>query len=194
MAINIFEHLNKIDDRVYYFSTVEFLCSNIYLLFEKPVINSNFIMIDAGNGIPKIPVEPRITLLTHGHYDHTKGIDLSWKNVYLHEMDLLAPEDLTNLFYVPNNALPLKFEELKVFDYNFEIYHTPGHTKGSVCILEKNLKILFSGDTYFGNGIFGRTDLGGNLDDLQRSINLISELDYDILCPGHGEIIYNENY
>jgi hydroxyacylglutathione hydrolase len=52
---------------------------------------------------------------------------------------------------------------------------------------------LFSGDTVFANGSFGRTDLpGGNSAELKESITKLSTLDVERLYPGH-EIIVEEN-
>ncbi len=70
----------------------------------------------------------------------------------------------------------------------FEVIHTPGHTEGSICLLDRKEKILFSGDTIFNRGI-GRTDLeGGDYDSIMKSIReKLMELDDDIrIFPGHG--------
>ena len=63
---------------------------------------------------------------------------------------------------------------------------TPGHTKGSMCILLDN--ILFTGDTLF-KGSYGRFDLkGGNYMELVSSLNYLRKLDKDILVlAGHGD-------
>lgn len=195
MAINFFEKLIKISDRVYYFSTDEFLCSNIYALFEDNTIEkSRFALIDSGNGFVNISREPEIVFLTHNHIDHTKGVKENWKNVFIHEKDYEIPKEFQNISYVPINAKKINSEKLKIFEFELEIFHTPGHTEGSICILEKKNRILFSGDTYFGNGIFGRTDLGGDIEKMKKSLDFIESLDYEILCPGHGEISINEHF
>ena len=49
-----------------------------------------------------------------------------------------------------------------------KVYHTPGHTKGSLCYLYR--KQLFTGDTLFKDGV-GRTDLiGGSTASLNKSL------------------------
>ena len=40
------------------------------------------------------------------------------------------------------------------------VLHTPGHTEGSVCLLDPDAGLLFSGDTLFAGG-WGRVDLPG---------------------------------
>ena len=68
------------------------------------------------------------------------------------------------------------------------IIHTPGHTPGSICILDESSGDLISGDTVFTDGGFGRFDFpGGSLDELVRSIERLSALDIQGLYPGHGE-------
>jgi glyoxylase-like metal-dependent hydrolase (beta-lactamase superfamily II) len=68
------------------------------------------------------------------------------------------------------------------------IIHTPGHTPGSICILDEASGDLISGDTVFTDGGFGRFDFpGGSLDELIRSIERLSVLDIRGLYPGHGE-------
>ena len=68
-----------------------------------------------------------------------------------------------------------------------EIIHTPGHTRGSICIKVQN--ILFSGDTLFYHSV-GRTDLPtGSTDDLRESIRrrLYTLPDDTKVFTGHGE-------
>ncbi|MEM3372793.1 MAG: MBL fold metallo-hydrolase [Candidatus Anstonellales archaeon] len=195
MGIQFFENLIKISDKIYHFSTDEFLCSNIYALFENSNIEkSKFILIDTGSGLVDISRKPEMVLLTHNHSDHTKGVKENWNNVFIHENDLKFKKGFENICYVPKNAEKIKTRKLDIFDFNLEIFHTPGHTEGSICILENKNKILFSGDTYFGNGIFGRTDLGGDLEKMKKSLHFISSLDFEILCPGHGKISVHEHF
>jgi len=69
-----------------------------------------------------------------------------------------------------------------------KIYHTPGHTKGSICLAGDNF--IFTGDTLFKDGC-GRTDLpGGSQKDIEESLEkLLKLLKPGTTCyPGHGEI------
>ncbi len=71
----------------------------------------------------------------------------------------------------------------------FEIYQTPGHSPGSLSIYWKARKALFTGDVIFYGGI-GRTDFAeGNSKLLLQSIERLSQLDTELLLPGHGEIV-----
>jgi hydroxyacylglutathione hydrolase len=72
---------------------------------------------------------------------------------------------------------------------DLQIYHTPGHSPGSICLYWPEKKTLISGDVVFSGGE-GRTDLpGGDADQLKHSIQRLAELDVEIFLPGHGEIL-----
>ena len=76
--------------------------------------------------------------------------------------------------------------ELNIDGLTFKIYHTPGHTQGSVVLNCGNL--LFSGDTLFASSC-GRTDMpGGSMRQMQESLSLLANLplgDDTQVLPGH---------
>ena len=78
---------------------------------------------------------------------------------------------------------------IHIGDIEFKVIHTPGHTKGGICLYIEKEKILFSGDTIF-RGTWGRTDLPtGSFEAVIDSItNRIMTLPEDtIIYPGHGK-------
>ncbi len=80
-------------------------------------------------------------------------------------------------------------EETKNALADWKIIHTPGHTEGGVCLLNKKEKILVSGDTLFYHS-WGRTDLpGGNERELQKSLSaILYEIENDVrIFPGHDK-------
>jgi len=83
----------------------------------------------------------------------------------------------------------VKLQENDLFsfgEFEFKIFHTPGHSPGSMCLYEEKYKILFTGDTVFTNGSFGRVDFPlGNKNDLINSLKKLSELEVEMLLPGH---------
>ncbi len=84
-------------------------------------------------------------------------------------------------------------DEILVGDNKYNIIHTPGHTPASICLYSKKDKTLFSGDTIFSHGSFGRYDLpGGNLQQLKESIKKISKLDVENIYPGHQAYVEGE--
>jgi len=79
-------------------------------------------------------------------------------------------------------------DEIKIGDSVLKVLHTPGHTKGSICLLGKNF--VFTGDTLFKDGC-GRTDLpGSSQKDMENSLEKLSKLlkPGTTVYPGHGEI------
>lgn len=78
-------------------------------------------------------------------------------------------------------------DKIHIGELEFQILHTPGHTKGSICIYCEKERLLFSGDTLF-RGTWGRTDLPtGSFEDIIYSItNKLMVLPEDtIVYPGH---------
>ena len=125
-------------------------------------------------------------ILTHHHYDHTGAVDRI-KNetgcpVYLHREDC----DMYG------NQVDVYMEDSDIIDQDgvqLEVIHTPGHTRGSVCIFDGKDRVCFTGDTIF-NVDLGRTDLeDGSEEQMVRSITeIIDRWPNDIMIyPGHGD-------
>jgi hydroxyacylglutathione hydrolase len=77
---------------------------------------------------------------------------------------------------------------IKVGSTELEVRYTPGHADGSICLVNHEHKIVFSGDVLFRDSV-GRTDLpGGSFDVLNKSIQneLFTLDDVYTVYPGHG--------
>jgi glyoxylase-like metal-dependent hydrolase (beta-lactamase superfamily II) len=137
---------------------------------------------------------------THSHLDHCQANQLvvqksgAWITLSEEEdefrrtlgerlnamLGAKAPE-FTPLFYLKEGELRLGAKN-KV---NLQVFLTPGHSPGSVCLYWPEAKILITGDVVF-YGSIGRTDFpGGSLSVLKNSIERLSQLDVDYLVPGH---------
>ena len=138
---------------------------------------------------------PEYILLTHGHGDHTGGID-DLKAAYP-EIKLVASRKERSFLYdrhasqgkggIKADKEVLDGEELSVGDILMQFLSTPGHTPGGMCIYVKQAGLLFSGDTLFHTSV-GRTDLpGGNFTELMSSIKekLFVLPDDTNVLPGH---------
>ncbi len=139
----------------------------------------------------------KLIVSTHGHWDHVgdnaavaahTGADIA-----VHPDDayrLLKPEPL----YAPFNIVPsvpavelAEGGEVRFGEIRLRVLHTPGHTEGSVCLLNDDEGLLFSGDTLFPGG-WGRVDFpGGSAEAMAESIARLSGLEERLrVLPGHG--------
>jgi len=171
----------KIALHTYMLRIEERTCGTIYMIEE----DGKRLLIDSGDGQVELAFTPDICILTHGHFDHTSGVLPSWKKVLLHpaEFRFGGPH-----IKIPKNAEKNPMAPLSFCSHLLEFFHTPGHTDGSICILDKKTGLLFSGDTKFADGIYGRTDIGGNDKEMEASLALIEKIPYKLLCPGHGQL------
>lgn len=130
-------------------------------------------------------------LLTHGHYDHVGAVAALRREtgckVYLDPADALGDALYPLKASDVDEAWPAS-GSLTIDELTFAIYHTPGHTRGSVVLALG--KLLFCGDTLFA-GSCGRTDMpGGSGIQMQQSLSMLAESDLrnDMqVLPGHGE-------
>jgi len=141
-----------------------------------------------------------LVICTHAHPDHLEAVQLFKKVAVpfaLHavEWDLVKKmqrhmgPDMEKAIAAMTPDIFLKEGDLKVKDLCLEVYHTPGHSPGSVSLLWPEYKALFTGDVVFNQGI-GRTDLpGGNGQQLKASIQKLAGLDVDLVLSGHGDLI-----
>lgn len=132
---------------------------------------------------------------THCHFDHI-GADKALQDefgyeIYMHPLDLQSvlekDADATVASSFGMTVPDLDIKELNEGDMvgDFEVIHTPGHTRGGICLFDG--KSLISGDTVFSGGNFGRTDLPtGNREQMRESILKIADLDAVQLFSGHG--------
>ncbi len=132
-------------------------------------------------------------IFTHLHYDHIGNFDL-----FPNAMLLASKQEIDDFKSMPGKtvldadiaekfkqaqAKLLPIDELKIA--GLEVLHTPGHTRGSICLWMPGKKILFSGDTMMKNSL-GRTDLPTSSPvAMQQSVTKLVGYNFKILCPGH---------
>lgn len=143
--------------------------------------------------------ELKTIILTHCHYDHSGGAaqvaEAFGTKIAIHRDDAALLNNprgsASELFGVkaPSIIPDILLSGSETFG-ELEVIHTPGHTPGGICLYSSLEKVLFSGDTVFPDGSFGRTDLaGGNAQKLIESIKKLTTLDVNIMYPGHEGIV-----
>ena len=123
-------------------------------------------------------LNPKYLVNTHWHDDHTRGNEELAKELSLKIVQHSASDLKNDMTVSDGDSIKFGCSELIV-------YHTPGHSKDSICLVGDGK--IFSGDTLFV-GNCGRIDLpGGSSRELYHSIfDVISNLDDSlIMYPGH---------
>lgn len=137
---------------------------------------------------------PVMILLTHGHFDHCTGVAgllEKWPDlpVYIHEADVtdgVGGELTFRRLDEKNQRYWHEGDTLTVGGLTLRVMETPGHSRGSVCLLVEEQGVIFSGDTLF-RGNCGRCDFpGGDYQAMLRSLARLGRLEgqYQVY-PGH---------
>jgi len=184
------------------------LDTNCYILYNEKSAESIVVdpaaeaekIIDVLNEIRKTP---KVVVLTHTHFDHIgalKDLKDAYKDmkILLHplEKDMLKSQSGFARFFgikikepPPADGLIDEGDVLQLGDDRLEVLYTPGHSSGSISLLNKNDRFIIVGDLLF-QGSIGRTDFpGGSFEEIKRSIQkkVYSLSDDFIILSGHGE-------
>ena len=182
--------------------------TNCYIIFDEE--SRETMVIDPAGDVKEIVNMIKNILkgnlkyiyLTHCHGDHIAGVT-ELKNqcggkILIHRFDSEGLNDVNINLSTIIDLPPIELEADSRIDDNdlihlgkleFQVMHTPGHTKGSTSLYCAEQKCVFSGDTIF-RGTWGRTDLPtGSIEEIMDSITnkLLKLPDNAIVYPGHGK-------
>lgn len=172
-----------------------------FWIFEEEGVRSFFfegvdraMLVDTGFGklpLPDMAAEltglPVFLVNTHTDRDHT-GCNKFFRPVYLHPSEMEhyrneLPEDCRM-----EDVLPLwEGDIIDLGHWRFEVILTPGHTPGSIMLLEREKRMLISGDTIQDDVIF-LFGAGRNMPAFQSSLRRIMDMAdaFDSIWPSHG--------
>ncbi len=189
--------------------------TNIYVVEGKTsalVIDSGYGLFDLKSQLEEITQKPLIAVCTHGHIDHAFGghhFDVIYMSrdelpiyrkhdTYKKQMmenhapdeKLLSREALEEWY----RAKPKRIEFIKPGDLldiggnTLEIVSLRGHTPGSIGILDREHRILFSGDGLC-NYIWMQLPESSYLSEYYEVLNSLSAYaeGFDFICNGHSK-------
>lgn len=150
------------------------------------------LLVDTGFGgdlmaeVRKITDKPIKLVLTHSDGDHTAA-DSQFSERYMH------PSEFST--YIRKNGRPsgcLPIWEGDIFDlgsYKLEVVLIPGHTPGSIALLEREKRFILGGDSIQDNAIYmfgeGR-DLASFAISMKKLIAMSDA--FDTVYPSHGNL------
>ena len=186
------------------FAPKNYFGSNMYLLFsdnECAVIDPSVDYDTVRSRIDGENIKLKYIIVTHSHFDHILKID-SWVQNCPEAIVIVGKEDAPALSDSYLNCYSLYFANEKGYFGSYhtvsggdvltlgkttlKILETPGHTPGSISVLESDK--VFVGDLVFADGGVGRCDFpGGDYTKLIASIKKITALpQHTAMYSGHG--------
>jgi hydroxyacylglutathione hydrolase len=187
---------------------------NIYLVEGSDsamVIDTGMGVADLLAQVMKLTSKPLIVVNTHGHPDHA-GANYQFDKIYIHAADSVdaracnlkasresaaknmlrgaVPDDIDLFKGRENHFRFIGVRNGHIFNLGnrqIEVIETPGHTPGSICLLDKENRLLFTGDndnTLVWLFLPNCSPLSVYYKTLQSLSRRIGE--YNTLYPGHG--------
>src|SRR5690349_22530314 len=104
----------------------------------------------------------KLIVSTHGHWDHIGDnaavAEHTGADIAVHPLDrvrLTDPQPMWAPFEIVPSVPAVELAEggeIRIGSIRLRVLHTPGHTEGSVCLLDADEGHLYSGDTLFAGG------------------------------------------
>jgi hydroxyacylglutathione hydrolase len=178
------------------------------------------LLVDTGWGLGDLPALirqltrlPLIVIHTHGHPDHALGSG-AFSQVYIHPLDeglyhsCFQPAVRTALLahledIIPSTSSPswpprrpqhiIPVGEGDLFDLGgrvIEVIDTPGHTRGSICLLDRSRRWLFSGDSLLSGRVWMHLNESTSLRTYARTLARLEAMSplFDAVLSGHAPL------
>lgn len=184
--------------------------TNCYLVYDNDTREA--IIIDPGEDdtyiiekIQQLDLKPLKIIATHGHFDHILAA-YSIQKTYnipfvIHKNDRFLVSQMASsanhFLGFETHALPPAIDEdiyigvkVKIGNQCLDVIETPGHTPGSISLVDNTRSFVIVGDLVFAGGGVGRNDFSySNAQDLKHSIeSLFSYPSEMIMYSGHGDM------
>lgn len=179
------------------------------------LIDTGITSRDFKKAVQSLTDKPIIVINTHGHGDHT-GNNSDFQTVFIGEREtetLKLHNDITYMknllrrsfgpvlcfllkrewkeMLAPKNEYPVSFvQDGTVFDLGgrfVEVIETPGHSVGSVCLLEREKNRLYTGDTVCDKGVLLHLDYSCPTQVFYDTLRKLKSYknSFDTIYPGH---------
>ena len=208
----------RVDDSTYCFRDVTAL---MHLLVGKDsalVIDTGFGLVNLKEAVNRLTDKPVKVINTHGHFDHTHG---NWQfggaMVSYKDLETISRHD--DAAYLYDNFLGNPFMKLLIgkkavarvcnqpkADYRplpesmtldlgggriIRLYEIPGHTPGSIALLDVKYHRLYTGDMFCSGGVLLQlpesTDVETYLQSVRYTRQICQENGVDEIFPSHPE-------
>ena len=153
--------------------------------FEKTFLNSKDIILFKQHSHPQYRYE------YHKSRYLRKGYPAWFINSILFKLYIKS------LWDMPHTNLPDPlFNQVELGNRKLKIIETPGHTQGSICILDESRKWLFTGDMICEKGILLQLEESTSVEEYLESIIKLKEIESSInlLYTGHQKIPLDKSY
>jgi len=182
------------------------LQTNCFIVADEDDLEG--IIIDPGGDagrilkrVEELKLRIKYVVNTHGHFDHIMAngsvVKATGAPLAIHPEDApMLKSGGGALFFgwlvssPPPDVFLNEGDVITLGKVSLKVLHTPGHSPGSISLVEEEEGCIFSGDVLFHMGI-GRTDLpGGSYQTLMESIRnkLLTLPDDTVVYPGHGPV------
>ena len=142
-------------------------------------------------------------LLTHGHWDHSYGLDALKADypdapvyIYAKDRNFLQNPTLNGSAYngfsliVHSDTTAVPEGKLRIGGYDIDVIHTPGHTGGSVIYYFGHENVLFTGDAILKDRSSPTFSQTASAMDAQESMQKVIHYGFTedtAVYPGHGD-------
>lgn len=163
---------------------------------------------------------PVTVLLSHSHWDHIGGayaFDDVWcynneacidtitsgipHDVFSYELEegMIAREISADIDLETYSIRPAKVtgtvddnDTIDLGNRTLQVVYTPGHTADSICLIDADNGLLFTGDTYYPDDLYAwcdDSDVATYADSLHKLVNEIEGIQIHWMYTGHTEVV-----
>ena len=155
-------------------------------LQEALLIDSGFGTGDLGAVVKSLTEFPVTLVNTHADRDHI-GCNFQFDLVYMHPAEYDRYRGVNK--QMPASVRPLwDGSIIEIGNYSFEVILIPGHTPGSIALLDENNRILIGGDSIQSGNIYmfgpGR-NISAYIYSMEKLYGICDQ--FDLVYPSHGE-------